>query len=372
MLARSLSFHDRYPSSRDSTAAGAASEASFQPAVNSRLAQSARRGSIIAALLVGALAFIALLGWILHTKPLPFPSAIISINPINACGWMMASISLLLLPRNRLSANPLRLGEVMAFAVVMMGALKLFSVLFHWNTDLDTWFFTPDLGEAFNPVRRFAPKMAVAFILIGGGLLLSQHERAYRYSQLLCFFTIATGVLCLQGYAFGLLKYHNGPHLVLISAASGLAVMLLGIGILLAQTERGAMGLIFSDTAGGLLARRLLPCAVVLPLMLGLLRLAGETAGWDDARFGVALFTTMFVFILVTVVWLTARRLHWLDLKQRAAEWTTHKSEDRVRLLNIELEQRVAERTAAFERASVANHDLESFCTPFPMTCAPH
>jgi len=249
----------------------------------------------------------------------------------------------------------------MALAILMVGILKLLSVLFHWNTDIDTWFLTRGLGDASNPVRRFAPKMAVGFILMGGGLLLLRHERAYRYSQLLGFFTTVTGILCLQGYAFGLLKYHAGPNLVLMSASSGLALTLMGIGILLAQTERGAMGLVFADTAGGLLARRLLPCAVVLPLVLGLFRLGGETAGWYDARFGVALFTTTFVFILVTVVWITARRLHWLDLKQRAAEWATQESENRVRLLNLELEQQVAERTAAFEAASVANHDLEAF-----------
>jgi hypothetical protein len=49
-----------------------------------------------------------------------------------------------------------------------------------------------------------------------------------------------------------------------------------------------------SDTAGGLLARRLIPLAILLPILLGALRLVGENVGlygsnvWSGVcRYGV-------------------------------------------------------------------------------------
>jgi signal transduction histidine kinase len=361
-LGAALPFKNGFPAAAlDTVSPGPATDYPLQPSGPPRLMQAARRGSIILASLVAALAFTAMMGWVLNTRPLPFPSAFVSINPVTACGLMMASISLLLLPQNRLSRNPFHAGEVLAITVLMIGALKLASEFFHWPINIDTWLFAQNLGSPADPVGRFAPKTAMSFVLMGGGLLLLRREQAYRYAQLFGFVTTIIGVLCLQGYAFGLLQYHVGPNIVLMSASSGFAVTLMGIGMLLAHAQRGAMGVIASDTAGGMIARRLLPAAVVLPMALGLLRLGGETAGWYDARFGVALFTTTFVFILVAVVWATARRLHGLDLKQRAAERATYQSEERVRMLNLELEQRIAERTVALEAAGVANRDLEAF-----------
>jgi signal transduction histidine kinase len=329
--------------------------------VNPHLLLIARRGSIIAASLVGVLAFTAIMGWILNTPPLPFPPAIISINPTNACGLLMGSISLLLLSHRGLSRKQVRLAQALAAAILAIGALKLYSVFCLRNVAVDSWLFGNGTGDASNPVRRFAPKMALAFVLLGSGLLLLRQAPLYRLGQLASLFAALMGLLCLQGYAFGLLKYHAGPNVVLMSASSGLALALLGLGLLLAGAQRGAMAVIVSNTAGGLLARRLLPTAIGLPIGLGLLRLAGEAAGFYDSRFGTAIFATALMIIFVAVVWWTAVLLHALDLKKRTIEREMRKSEESVRRLNLELELEIMKRTRALERANTANKDLESF-----------
>jgi light-regulated signal transduction histidine kinase (bacteriophytochrome) len=101
--------------------------------------------------------------------------------------------------------------------------------------------------------------------------------------------------------------------------------------------------------------------AILLPMGLGVLRLAGENAGWYNTKIGVALFTTAFIVVFLALIWWTARLLHRLDLKRRAAESAIQHSEERVRRLNLELEYRFAERTSALEAANAANEDLESF-----------
>lgn len=320
----------------------------------------ARHGSIVAGAMAGAIAFTALLGWALDTTPLG-PPAIISINPTNACGLLMASISLLLLARSGMGRKALRIGQALAVAILIMGALKVGATLFQWNFEIDTWLFPEKPSQDLNPVARFAPKMAVAFMLMGSGLLLLRQAALYRLGQLFSFFVLLIGLLSLQGYAFGLLQYHVVPGAVLLSALSSFVLALIGLGLLLAKVERGPMALMFSNTAGGLLARRLLPAAIIVPGILGLVRLRGETAGLYDSRFGVAIFTTAVVAVFVAVVWWTALLLHGLDLKKRGTEFEMQKSEESVRRVNQELELRIAERTGALETAASANKDLESF-----------
>ena len=49
------------------------------------------------------------------------------------------------------------------------------------------------------------------------------------------------------------------------------------------------MQTILADTAGGLVLRRFLPVTLVLPVVLGWIRLWGQRAGLYDTAFGLAI-----------------------------------------------------------------------------------
>ena len=319
--------------------------------------QISRRASSVAAGFVGAISVLALSGWAFHARP----PAFLAINPVIALGFILASVSVLLLDRDPSETTKSRIGYFLALALVVVGALKLGSLLFHWDLGIDGWLFREQLSSHLERSEGIAPKTALALMLIGGALLFQRTVRAYRFAEFLSFVTVGIGVVSLQGYAFGLLELYTDPNFIPMSIATGICVTVIGIAILLARPERGAIGIIAGDTAGGFVARRLLPLAIILPIVLGVLRLGGETAGWYDTKLGVALFTTAFVVVFLAVIWWTARLLHRLDLKRRVAELATQESEERVRGLNLELERQVAERTSALETAKAANEDLESF-----------
>ncbi|MDP9004713.1 MAG: ATP-binding protein [Verrucomicrobiota bacterium] len=314
--------------------------------------RSSRRASIIAAVFAGAISLAGLGGWASRVHSL----ALVAIHPVIAFGFVLASASILLLHRDHSEKMGSRLGGILAGSVVFIGALTLISHWFHWNLEIDGWVLPKQLGANSVP-----PKAALALMLIGGALLFQRTARAYRFAELFSFFAVGIGVVGLQGYAFGLLDLFTDPSFIPMFIGTGVGLTALGIAILLARPERGAIGIIASDTAGGFVARRLLPMAIIVPMGLGALRLAGENAGWYSTKFGVALFTTAFIVLFLALIWWTARLLHRLDLKRRAAESAIQNSEERVRRLNLELEHRFAERTAALEAANAANEDLESF-----------
>jgi hypothetical protein len=95
--------------------------------------------------------------------------------------------------------------------------------------------------------------------------------------------------------------------------------MVLSVGILCAYPGRGFITVLTGDSAGGLLARRLLPAAILIPILLGWLRWQGERLGLYDTAFGVSVFAMSNIVVFsILITWL-ARSLHGIDVERRQA-----------------------------------------------------
>ncbi|HET7269875.1 MAG TPA: ATP-binding protein, partial [Rubrobacter sp.] len=86
------------------------------------------------------------------------------------------------------------------------------------------------------------------------------------------------------------------------------------------MTEEGSTTLIGRNTTGGFLVRRLLPAAVIVPVVLGLLRLEGERAGLYGMTFGVALMIAANILITSGLILWSARLLDRSEDERRRAE----------------------------------------------------
>jgi PAS domain S-box-containing protein len=106
---------------------------------------------------------------------------------------------------------------------------------------------------------------------------------------------------------------------------TAIAFAVLAAGILAARPERGVMALITSKGMGGLIARRFLPVAIFVPVLLGWLRLLGQQAGYYSTEFGVALFTTSNIVIFVLLILATGRQIDRFDTRRRRAEQEIHR-----------------------------------------------
>ncbi|MBC8007135.1 MAG: PAS domain S-box protein, partial [Prolixibacteraceae bacterium] len=88
-----------------------------------------------------------------------------------------------------------------------------------------------------------------------------------------------------------------------------------------------------ADGIGSTMARRLLPLAIVLPFLIGWLRLQGERAGFYGFEFGLALFATSLVVLFTMLIWLTAVSLNSADAARRQTEDALRNNERRFRAL---------------------------------------
>src|SRR5437762_13690746 len=94
---------------------------------------------------------------------------------------------------------------------------------------------------------------------------------------------------------------------------TSICLMLLGIGALVAVTDRGVASLLMDEGAAGVLTRRLLPAALLAPILLGIIRMLGESAGIYESEFGVALFGVTTILTFVGLVLWSARVLRNTD-----------------------------------------------------------
>ena len=97
------------------------------------------------------------------------------------------------------------------------------------------------------------------------------------------------------------------------------ALLLLSLGIWCAQPDRGAVGLLIADDAGGVAMRHLLPAVLVLLPALAWLRVSVVQAGVAGPKAAEALFVALVMAILSGALAIDAGRLSRLDRRNREA-----------------------------------------------------
>jgi PAS domain S-box-containing protein len=81
------------------------------------------------------------------------------------------------------------------------------------------------------------------------------------------------------------------------------------------------MAILTSSSLGGVVARRMLIPAILLPLLGGWLRVIGERAGFYGLGFGTAIFSTTLILAFTGLIWWAASALNRMDAeRQRNAE----------------------------------------------------
>lgn len=191
---------------------------------------------------------------------------------------------------------------------------------------------------------HIAPLAAVCLLLsAGAGLMLHGQQRWQIW-----LFSLATtlsgflALLTLVGHVLGLSPFAWNST----SALSALGLFALALSLIFARPHIQLTAIFFSDSTGGMMARRLLPAALLLPLLIAFLVRLGETAGFYDASAGVSVAALIFLVSFTSLVAWSAHALHRVGLALQGAR-------KEVEQLNFSLEQKVAHRTADLQMSNL-------------------
>ncbi|HEY9788129.1 MAG TPA: response regulator [Candidatus Obscuribacterales bacterium] len=226
-------------------------------------------------------------------------------------------------------------GAVGRALAAIAGGIALFvlgNYAFEWGLDPDRLFSNSVLAPLDgNAQGHMSPITALGFSLTAISLFFLDTEarRGHRPAQYIIGLPLLFGLTALMGHVFQLTPVISIGSFAYMPMPTAMLFVLMSLGVLLARPDRGLMNVITNPGAGGMMARNLLPAAFGLPILLGLLRIAGEQSGLFTADFGVVLIIVLMISALFWIIWGTSYQLGKMDTARRLADEALRDSAER-------------------------------------------
>ena len=274
---------------------------------------------LITATFVIGVSVCVLVGWCVDSITLEGGWAGLPTMKVNtALALLMGGISLL---ATRWHGRIWSAGWICAAGMTVIALLTVCEYIFGWNPGIDEAIFRDLTSRSGVPAGRMALSTASSLVLVGPALVLVHRRRARRAIQALVFTAGWIAFLSVAGYVYGSPVLSRFGPFESMAPNTTVTLALLCAGILFAMPEDGLVAALRLPGLSGGVARRLIPAALVVPLVLGWLRLKGQHLGWYGTEFGVAILVVSTILVLVLFIWWSVNSLADLE----AAEERSHR-----------------------------------------------
>ncbi|MBF0562933.1 MAG: PAS domain S-box protein, partial [Alphaproteobacteria bacterium] len=281
-------------------------------------------------------ALLVMAGW-MWDVPLvrnPFPGTV-SMKFNTALAFLTLGSVLILAPDANVAARRRWLvAKALSAMVMIYGGFTLAEYIFAFDSGISQALIQEPAGALLTVhLGRPAPVTAINFLLLSLALLHSPSSRS-RWSQIPTLIAATMTMVTLFGYIYRVSDFY-----ALIQGSTGIALttvllfMVLVVGVLATYPDHAVMRILTNPGSGGILARRLLPVALLLPLVAEMLSQLGITAHFYDNDDQDVVHALLMTVILVFVCLKTARILMHVDDKRRQAEEQVLDRERKLRLL---------------------------------------
>ncbi len=276
--------------------------------------------SRLPAMLVICMGVFVIIGWqfdIEELKRIFF--GLVTMNPLTAVCFIMGGVALYL-QTTTLESFALRIiNGLFPLLIIIFSAIKLLSIVYGFDAGIDSFMFSEKLLQTeINYPNRMAPNTALCFLLSGVALVLN--TKYYKTAQIFSLLFFLLAFLALVGYFYKVGNLYGFSLFIPMALNTAISFILLAVGSLSINWDKGFMNTITNDTPGGVLVRKLLPIIFIVPIILGLLRIYGEDKNIYPSEMGVALHVITTIALFITIVWIIARELITVELKKRQEE----------------------------------------------------
>lgn len=282
------------------------------------------RGSMLAGCFAILLGAVVLFGWTHELESLKRVRAELPFMPIaSAIAFIVSGLSLLLRQSVSVPTGRQHLADIAAGTVLALGVLVLIGHAAPPLFAQSPWPGAPAALDRVWSEALLVPNLtALGYVLLGAALLLldADRRRGWPPAQWLALAIFALALLPALGYSFGSTSLAGVEPLSRTAVHGAITLLVLALGVLFARPERGAMALFIANDAGAAIARRLIPVAILLPAVIGILQLFGERAGSYDSAFGAAIITAVEITVLAAVIFGYARSVQRADVARQMEE----------------------------------------------------
>ena len=264
--------------------------------------------------LVAAVGLLVLAGWVFGVTA--FKSVVLGLAAMKvntALCFVLAGAALVWRERRALR-------RVCALVVGVVAALSLAEYLSGASFGIDELFIR-DSGDLQTVPGRMAQATGISFIFSSLCLLLvGARGRAALWTQQAAALAAGTfGLAALLGYAYEVRQFYGPAGSSSMALHTTVAFTLLAAGLLCARPD-GVVSVLTMAGPGGQLARRLLSAAILVPVIVGWLRVQGSKAGLFEPNLGTGLYAIIMILTFAALIWLTARTLDRQDAARRQVE----------------------------------------------------
>lgn len=267
---------------------------------------------------------LVLLGWVLGLPRLTALSPDWANMKVNtAVAFVLCGLALWTLYDKRGEAGARRFGVAAAMLAFSIAALSLAEDVFTVNMGIDELLLQQPTNSADRAQPgRMATATAVCFMLLAAAMLLqaTRLRRRASMSLLLAWIVCGISLFAVIGYAYGVTRtlYPVWPFSTM-ALHTALLFTVGAVGILGARAAQSPLAILASEGRGGVLARRILPLAVIAPVAIGWLTLRGAEAGLYELRFGVTALVSGSIAAFTAMIWVAATALNRGDALQGQA-----------------------------------------------------
>jgi len=270
-----------------------------------------------AIIIIGILATI---GWVFNIMVLKrILPQLVQMSPVSAVLFILAGISLLNIKAKKINRS---LAIFLALVICIVALLKLSVFFTGWDSHIDTILFANSLEG-----NRMAPNTAFNFLLCGLSLVfLSQRSaKGAVIGQLICLLSFFISILAILGYIYSITSLYVVREFFPMAIHTAFSFILFCMGACLVRGNEGFMQVITVRRLGGILGRRILPVAILLPFFLGWLRFKATMNGYLSEDLSVSLVIVIFMVAYSIGIWMYARSLNkveadWVEAKKSLVE----------------------------------------------------
>ncbi len=271
-------------------------------------------------LLVIVISILDLIGWIFNVTFLKgFNSEGTPMKVITASCFILSSIAILFFQISSKTGLQKFLSKTIAIIIGIVGLLTIAVYINVLRTGIDFPFVNfPFFNLFLAPATRMALITASLFFVIGIVLFLLSSDKIIN-ANIAHAFILPVLIVSYIVVASYILKVHSIHSIQNIGVAlnSGIAFLTLSLAVLFNRSDTWLMKVFISENAGGIMARKLLPILITLPVIIGWFRIYGEESNLFESKLGVLLVAITYVICFLFLIWLTAKYSNRTDYKYR-------------------------------------------------------
>ena len=180
-------------------------------------------------------------------------------------------------------------------------------------TGLSALFLSHGMRMAFLTAFNF---LLIASILF---LLLAERNKATGLANIITITVLLVSYYIIVSYILGVeTAFKMGD--VQIALNTGIAFLGIGIAALIIRPHTLLLKLFDQDNTGGIISRKLLPPLILLPIVVGWLRILGERTGIFESEKGIVFVAVIYAVCFLIIIFLTAISINKIDAKRRTSE----------------------------------------------------